>query len=433
MQIVVVPTYEDIYGIQKESYADLVHDIPSKVIITLMSYINNQLLYNIKEKEIQQYIFAFITRRFEEQEKKRIDLKIRQFQLRVKSSFVIFGLRYCMEFINKELIDYRDFDYIDTTPEQELRIFKAYLLIVEEATNEDAKMISRKYENTNHFGIKTLVWPHAVKTFEFTYPHQLYPISQGIKSLAFLGFCQNDNSLKDYLTNYLAINSCLTIQEYAGRILGLCKLSYQQRTFDKLSRDNFFTMPNEDTLVESFVLNLDDIKNYNPRDYISIKEKPIFKFEEKYCVINWNYLFNKLFSGLLFSFYKNSNIKKSKKFDEYKAYIGAKFSHNVLFRGIINECFRDADYIWFDDDSKAEEFNPDCYFRFGKKIFIIEFKDTLLNADIIHSGDFEKIKTEIDKKFIAVGNKKKGISQIIKKLEYIAKKAPTFDDFKNKK
>ncbi len=149
MKIVLIPTYKDVFEGKSEQYFKLVEDIPSRVIITLMSFINNQLIDYRNDRKKQIELFDFVVRRLEPKEKARIANQINKFYHRANSDIALFGLRYTMEFINRELVNYRDFDFIDTTPEQELRIFKAYLKIVEDLTTNDAEIISNSHSGDN--------------------------------------------------------------------------------------------------------------------------------------------------------------------------------------------------------------------------------------------------------------------------------------------
>ncbi|HMG68512.1 MAG TPA: hypothetical protein VK588_12530 [Chitinophagaceae bacterium] len=440
MRVILIPDYEEIFWGEKPEMSSLINDIPSKVIISLMSLINSELTFGINDKQSQIKLFQFISQRFGEEDYQKIRQQIEKFYKKTfingsNSEIAIFGLRYTMELISRELANYRDFEFSDTTPEQELRIFKAYLLVVGELNENDRVIVTKINEKKSINGIKELLWPHYIKQFEFTYRSD--PILEGIKSLAFLQFCQRDITLSPCLDTFISKTDAKNSDDYVGKILGIANLSFKPYSETDFSNFQVINLPSKDILFESLTLQSEDISNYEKKqkDYIGIKEKPIFKLNDNnHTVINWNYLYNTLFTGLIFSFYKYSNaVKPLKSFDNYKSRISTEFSHKILFQGIIKGCFPNADCLWF-DDKNDDEFNPDCYYRKGKCIFLMEFKDNLINKDIIHSDDFDVIKDEIDKKFISSRDGKKGISQIKRNLDYLTRNPPKFDPiFKKEK
>jgi hypothetical protein len=85
--------------------------------------------------------------------------------------------------------------------------------------------------------------------------------------------------------------------------------------------------------------------------------------------------------------------------------------------------FEYSKYIKFDGNQLKKSLGdgfPDYYIRDKSKVYILEYKDVLLNADIKQSYSIDTIKSEISKKFII--NEKgsaKGITQLINYIEKI--------------
>jgi hypothetical protein len=131
MQIVETPSFRDIFKEDPPSLNALIEDIPSNVIITFLSFINAQLFLSLEGKQSQIGIWQLITRRFPEKLRREIFSGIYPFIEKQKDGVIIFATWHITEFIQHELINYREFDFTDTTPEQELRLFKAYFIVAE--------------------------------------------------------------------------------------------------------------------------------------------------------------------------------------------------------------------------------------------------------------------------------------------------------------
>jgi hypothetical protein len=44
-------------------------------------------------------------------------------------------------------------------------------------------------------------------------------------------------------------------------------------------------------------------------EYSLLKSKPLFKYENQYYVLDWNFMPNKIYEGLIFDFHSESGIK----------------------------------------------------------------------------------------------------------------------------
>lgn len=169
-------------------------------------------------------------------------------------------------------------------------------------------------------------------------------------------------------------------------------------------------------------------KNMYQQNYLALKAMPIFKTAEyHYLCLDRNFMINKLYTGLIFSFYQRSGVKEVfSSFEDYKSYIGEKISEQRLFTGILKTIFNKKHYKLYFDDKKGK---PDCYLRYKNKIFLFEFKDNMMSSEVIDSSSYDIIKSNIDRNFIK--NKKgspKGISQITNHIEYLNTNSYDFDN-----
>lgn len=134
MYLVITPTYSDIFEGDLPELETLLSDIPSEVCLSILGLINAQLYYG-RGLETQLGIVEFLTFRQTAQTQRVIIEKM----LKRKSkepSIEFFSLLYTTEFINHELINFRDSYITDTTPTQDLNFLKAYLLIAQQLNDK---------------------------------------------------------------------------------------------------------------------------------------------------------------------------------------------------------------------------------------------------------------------------------------------------------
>lgn len=136
-----------------------------------------------------------------------------------------------------------------------------------------------------------------------------------------------------------------------------------------------------------------------------LRQFPIFKSSSNtYTTIYTNFLVDKLYQGFLFDFV--SVLKKcgiaSFNYGQLKRDMGNRFSETLLFYIVMEKCFQ-----FYGDFRKTgaelkellKEGEPDYFIRKTNEIFLFEFKDATLNANVKYSGKALTIKNELIEKF----------------------------------
>ena len=110
-------------------------------------------------------------------------------------------------------------------------------------------------------------------------------------------------------------------------------------------------------------------------------------------------------------------------FGQLKKTIGNDFSERVLFYTVMQNCFEGYGEVSLTGDQlkqllkKAE---PDYYIRKGSEIFLFEFKDILLSAEVKYADSIEKVKKGLLEKLeIDSKGQRKGISQLLNSIKEI--------------
>lgn len=415
MRVVISVTYSEIFDGDIPNLRDLLDDIPSEVVVSILSLINSQL-YLGHDLKTQIIIFNFLTIRQSDITRNKILSRLLR-KSEKEPSIEFFGLLYSTEFIHYELLNYRDFDITDTTPQQELNFLKAYFLIVEKVNARYSAVFKFNETSDVHHFQKT-TWPTLIDQFEIN--HNINPITGMVKGLTLLNYLEFHSPYTDYVKKFLQKNQKEKSWNYILDLINLIKSSWdtQGQNTGKLYPFSFNESHGFSSLFENFSISVDNYaREYGAekRNFSGLKSKPLFKTkEQKYIVLNWNFLSNKLYDGLLFDFFNQSGIsEKLGSFLDFKKYISEEVIEKYLFKKLISKCFEKKHIKLLFDNGKSQGF-PDAYVRDGKHVFLIEIKDAFFPSSSVNSLSYSTIKDTIDRKY---NNEKKGTGQIIKQIE----------------
>lgn len=432
--------YSDIYPGPKPIKEKLLEGISSRLLVKILSVINTELSAAEDMNEVQTRMTGFMTQRFSVQEKAILNRGLSFFQNRAKLSPIIWGKRYVLGFIKYEFLNYRDLEQGELTPEHELNIFKAYLLIAEELNEKDGeelKKVTDSMETSDEHFFEKLVWPFLLKQFDIN--NKVNPSSQFIKLLALIKHGISDSEILKSWKKFINYNGFETLNKYLAGIHYLITVTLRNKDNGSFLRA-FTRIKTAD--LPKHLLNLsfdvdefmsDDEKKI---DFKGLREKPLFRSnDDEFVILDIDYLNNKIYNGPLFDMYYKTNMSANtrfKVFPDFKKHIGTHVSENIIFRGVIGKLFKRRNIEpYFDNKSKPNQ--PDCYIRNGSTIFLIEFKDYLFPGKLVDEYSFQKIKEHIDLKFIKnERGSNKGISQIIEQLKILSTIKFEFDRFRNK-
>ncbi len=420
----ILPTvkYSDFYEGKIPQYKDLVKDIPSDVIIRKMCAINHRLSFckDSKEtfyaqseilKEVFYKIGTYISR-------KMIDGK----------RFIIFSHKYTLELIQKELKKHRKIAYEEKelSRQQQKNLFKAYLLIIEDVNSKIR----------THYGNEKLPWTELYRNYNWRLRINQIDLSKTkqlnyelLRGIALFKFLSENEKTKEAMEIFLKKTNKKNGSDYIRSIEKVLKtitdtsFKYPLLEYHKDFLNNFCVDPNDFE---------------RQKDFVALRAKPLFKVRPNlYAVINWNFLVDKLYTGLLFDFYKKSEIKSFPKFINFKSFLGKDFSEKFLIAPILDKCLGQNKHAVKFSDYNDKEGYPDFYYREGKYLFLFEIKDNLMSKEIIDSHNYEQLIKNIERNFIkskSKGKKQlKGISQIFNQLKDLNENCYPEDNFVEKR
>ncbi|AFU69507.1 hypothetical protein P700755_002780 [Psychroflexus torquis ATCC 700755] len=213
MEINTIPTYSDIFNEPEPDIDFLLKEIPSSMIITLLSYINSELYLN-SDNKTQIKIFQKVTERFDFTIKTEIYNSLNRL-IQENPRINIFTIKINLEFIHYVLVNCENFDYEDSTPENELNFFKVYLLITNIVTEKyKPKDLSQNPKKDQFF--REYLWPIIVDQIDIN--QTANPVVSLIKGLNLLNYFK-ESEYSENVDIFLSKNGETDIWNYILKLL----------------------------------------------------------------------------------------------------------------------------------------------------------------------------------------------------------------------
>ncbi|MCJ7446059.1 MAG: hypothetical protein MUO72_00010 [Bacteroidales bacterium] len=423
--------FKDVFSEKEQQPIEtLISDISTVNSLEILGYFNAQL-HTIEQDTSKQIEFLKIwMNRFPKEVIGKVIGFIKKFEGKQNANFVFINNVSSLMLI-EQILKYHNNTkpLVNISPEQELNLFKAYLICSQQWTDEQMKAYNGE-EITNPESFVNLLLPIHLP-FQEILEFKDFRL-QFIKAVYFFKFCESNIFFTKYLEKFLKVYSLESWKIYLLNII-----SIYVRKFEPLKTPSVLKIGSEFPQIRNFLDNLSiDPKSFIIKsDFLSLREKPVYKIDdETYIFLNLNFLVDKIFQGIQFDFagiltksgtlYKGKLIKT---FADFKNAYAEQFSENGLFFRVMNYAFENSKYIKYDGNQLKKSLGdgfPDYYIRDKSKVYLFEYKDILLNSDIKHSYSISDIKSEISKKLIA--NEKgapKGITQLVNYIEKLRNNA----------
>jgi hypothetical protein len=436
-QALVNISYDDVFdNYDSVNIAGLINEIPSYNAIEVLCFFMAQIHVNERDLEIQLLLLKMWSSRFNSDIQEKILLFIQK-HLDSQHQFIFINNPSCLLLIEQILSNYNGQRQSDLTPDQELNLFRAYLFCTKvwldkQVLPNDEETIATEDDLLKIMLPNQLPYVELLELKDFRI--------QFVKAIYFFKYCQSSTEFKTLLEIFLKDRNVNSWQEYIIYIL-----SVYTRDLSPGKIPSILSIESDFHQVRDWMeTNCMDLTQFvKDDDFKNIREKPIFKMDEKqYAFLNLNFFVDKLFQGIRFDFANSLirnkatyNGKQIKRWDDFNSIYTSVFSEKILFYQVLQYAFqKNKDYVLVDGtelESKVGEGAPDFYIRNKTKIYLIEFKDILINRNIKHSYNFEKITEELNLKFIEnQEGRSKGIKQLIACIEkFLNEGTKQFDDF----
>jgi hypothetical protein len=427
-------SYSCIFPDSSLSIDDVIRNLPSKKAIEWVSY-----MYLLRsQKTITQTEHSlFIPLLFKLD--KQLQHSIVDYMQNVDISNMIFIDKVALLILLENLLSAHNNDAKDLSENDFSNLMIAYLMCCDERLSFNRKTLE-KISDANSF-VKIFL-PEQLKFNDIYFPKD-YRVDF-IRFYMFMNFCENDIVFKPFLEIFLESNGIKNWDEYLFFVFDLYleMVLYPDGCTNKIKidPDSYF---GKKYLSEMSI----DVEKYKSNfDFKGIRSKPVYyQGDNTYNVLAINFFIDKLYQSFLFDFatalIKHKEITKIKSYPDLKKLIGDQFSEKYLFYAIMDGCF---DQIYNKRISGQElkvnlkEGEPDYYIRKGKNIFLFEYKDVMIDAQIKHCEDFNRIEKDLLEKFESSTYEKstgkirktpqaKGVTQLLnviqKKLDEIIAKS----------
>lgn len=410
-----------------EKFQDLFQGIPTESILTILGHYNAIIYSQEIDYEVQFKIVKDWTRRFDQHTQKAINNAIAKIRIE-HGNFAFFTPSSSLSLIEKAFEFYFPGQARDLSIDEELRLFKAFLLTTQEWT--DAQDLAfEKFDLSNTVNL-------IKGTLPILLPHEDYKRFrdfrwQIFKAIQLFNFLEKDEKLSQYLPLFYNEFRVKDWRQYLFHLID---------TFVGMFKDGnkSVILTKQDDIIVDFLnqISIDTDIFSKKVDYISLREKPVFKLaENKFLVYNYSFFIDKLFNSIQFDFsiILKANGVVSGLPDFKTRYISKAFSEETLFYGLVKYLIGKRKKVvsyngieWF---KKLGFEGPDYYVRCGNKTFILEFKDLIFKAEIKYSHDFESIKKELETKLVANKNdKQKGVTQLANWINDLINEIYKIDD-----
>lgn len=313
------------------------------------------------------------------------------------------------------------------TDEQiEINLFKAFLHL-NDIINSTEKTISDTTKHlSNDIRLYALHFSNAIR-FSDVINYDLHEllISEFLRAVIFFEFLANRKDTAGLLAQFYAAYDVKTWKEYLTRLSGLSfsilrkvKSGYVDL---QISKDKDFdkNVAFIDTLSH---VKFDDIP---ANDFKSIREKPLHKIEPgKYRVISELFCVERIFKGLYFILKNiNDELPESEQVKAFRNLYTYNFSEQFALYTILGKAFPKK-FVKISGEqisSKGYQGGPDFYSRFKNKGFLFESKDSLINAALKETGDFNRLREDLESKFYKDGQRPKAVMQLLNCIKDVFK------------
>lgn len=272
----------------------------------------------------------------------------------------------------------------------------AYLLCCDERLRYTSKALEQINDAKSFI---SLYLPERIRYNDIDFPKD-YRV-EFIRFYYFMIFCEQNALFSQYLKVFLEDNSIEKWDDYLYFIFE----TYLTMSTNKDGKTNKIIIEPRlyygKKYLDSMCISVESFQR--KKDFTNLRSKPVYYHgDNTYSVLSTGFFLDKMFQSFLFdlasSLKTHKNTTKINGYPDLKRVVGESFTERFLFYEIIEGCFEKTCKKMISGQilkNKLKEGEPDFYMRKGKSIFLLEFKDIMLSADVKHCEDFEQIRQEL--------------------------------------
>lgn len=440
----IYPDYKEVFedGKESENLEFFLKDIPTIKVIRIISFISACLDFKIADFEIQNFILKELLRNLNRRDQLYISQKINSVSDRPK---IVFHHVACLLILQSSILNFKSGNNTKLLPGDTRNILRAFLHCNTKYSNVMENFIPKLVESEDvNIKLGLVITMDIAQKF-FNPEKDIFEQSYKLKE--FDEFLKNDKEIGgDYYIEFLISKNIDNFLDIIKRIWNIYfKIFRTEKVFDYEKLITTIKVENNDNLIEnyfsSFSIQVGNITHYKEKfiesdlDFKLIRNYPVFKLTENlFAVLNSNFLVDRIFHSLLFEYFNFIQQNGySKNFRDFKSYYSEVFVEKFLLKRIIDFIFektkldikQPGDIMKIKD--KHNKDYSDYYIRKGYKILLFECKDRIMKAETKYSYDFNKIREDLNEKFIKVG-----VDQLIEVIHSIKNREFRFDKLDGK-
>ncbi|WP_166962121.1 hypothetical protein [Yeosuana marina] len=322
-----------------------------------------------------------------------------------------------------------------TDQEIEVRVFKAYLVLNKINTTDRTITLN---ESTKHLKEDISKYSTAyclglfLNSSDFSnYDIRKIFVTQTIRAISFFHFLEQRREAQELLKEFYKEYNVSNYQDY---IKGLLPINISVFNNEKEAHTDII-IPDDKNQISSIEFlekfSIKETQLLQEFDFINMRSTPIYRVDKLIFRLTYPlFVLELIGNGLYFKFKTiNDKLTREKKIKDLYGLKTYEFSEKYILHNILKEYFGNR-YFQRNGDELDAEFDgaPDYYVRNGKRIFLFESKDILINAKVKQSSDFQAIDDELAKKLYHNDEgKQKAVLQIINNVRKILSKSLQFD------
>lgn len=436
MSYAVFPTFKEIFpDLEAPSLDDILRSTPSIALLRVAAYLNSQVHISQFDTESQEKIFKRWIKVFDIATTKKIWLNYIIFKSRIEENgfrVSIFTSITLLPLMQRILHTYNELPMpVEASKEAEIAFLQA-LLVNSSQTGRYIREGSLKNKN-DLFKMALL---GQAKQYEFVERKDIFSLI--LISNALFEHLNSDVVTKPHLTDFLQQKNLDSYQAYLRGVAEIYLQEAGKTFFFQLGDQNSYLR----SLFDEMSLPISELPSsisqfrQNDEDFKLFRKYPIVRSsDDQYYILHHNFFIDKLYQSVVFEIYRETSLKNVfKKFDSFLQWLG-NFAEEKLFYGFVHGCFRSGKYVISVEGNKHSNIEySDFYLRIGNAVFLFEFKNSIIKAEIKHSYDYEAVKSEIEEKLVVSSDgKPKGVTQLINVIKKLLGGPFLFDDYIAKK
>lgn len=422
MDIFAVVSFKNFYN-QKypDNWQELIERFPTDLVIMMLSKINATLfLEGGNDQDCQQRIFKEVFQNLESLKRSKVvDIFVKWDK--DSNTPIFFSQQSLISLIGLVLENFRHGQDEELVNQNELEniLFDTILIANQKYYEEQKEYPLSSYE---HLWQLILMQQLYVRDFTRTFESTTLKYFFFFKFIK-ITFGDSDKYFKEFCDN-LGLKG---IYNYSGVFLNLITNSFKGYKADNQIKWN---IPPDDPgikIIENFSLRpVDFDKSKNAvQTHRDIIPKPFYFLRDQFpVVVDFNFLWFLMDTGLIYNFYKHTSLNKNgfPDFTSFKALLGKKFYEEFILVNLLKKIFDQKYERVFTEDE--EHGLPDILVsQNNRDIYLFEIKSVAVHHQTLEKIDISSFKSFLDDQLIQSkehGGRNKGIYQLISTLKHLS-------------